>query len=135
MAPTVLSLFQIFSTTTAIFPRFFQGGGRSTEEWVFVSVYVVAGFSPVLVLFLARRACFALGILAALIIPIFCARVNSFVAPPSHYLRADWSMWANDFLGLTLALLLMVSAVFGIIAGALDWVIRAVNKVRGNGDG
>jgi hypothetical protein len=121
MAP-VLSAMQLFTTITAIVPRLVPRGGESAEELVFISVYVVAGFSPLLLLFLARRTCLLLGILAVLIVPIFCARVHhSMLFPGSaqRYSSADWSMWANDFFGMFSAIVLIVWMILRLAARLL----------------
>jgi hypothetical protein len=119
MAPTILSAMQAFTAITAIVPRFLPRGGETAGEWVFISVYVLADFSPLLILFLARRSCLGLGILAVLIVPIFCGRVHYpmlFLASTQRYLSTDWSMWANDFFGLFLAPVLIVRMILRFVA-------------------
>jgi hypothetical protein len=120
MAPTILSAMQVFTAITAIVPRFLPGGGETAEEWAFISMYVLADFSPLLILFLARRSCLLLGILAILIVPIFCGRAHYsmlFLASTQRYPSADWSMWANDFFGLFLAPVLIVWTIFRLTDG------------------
>jgi hypothetical protein len=73
--------------------------------------------SPLLILFLARRSCLGLGILAILIVPIFCGRVHySSLASTQRYPSTDWSMWANDFFGLFLAPVLIVRMILRFVA-------------------
>jgi hypothetical protein len=123
MAPMILAVMQLFTAITAIVPRILPGRGETAGEWIFISVYVLADFSPLLILFLARRSCLLLGILAVLIVPIFCGRVHYsmlFLASIQRYPSADWSMWANDFFGLFLAPVLVVWVILRFVARLMD---------------
>lgn len=117
---------QCFTSVTASVPRFTLGGIGSAEEAAFAVGWVIAAFSPILILYLARRAGFFLGLLAVAIIPIFMARVLyltlSQVWTPRHA-QVDWSMWANDFLGLFSVFILLVLGAAYVIALAIEWIL------------
>src|SRR5438477_123427 len=76
MGPALLSAMQCFTAVTASVPRFLFGRIESAEEGVSVAAWVIAAFSPILLLYLARRAGFLLGLLAVAIVPIFFARLH-----------------------------------------------------------
>ena len=65
LALTVLSAMQCFTAITASVPRILPGEVDSIEGWAFGAAWIFSAFSPVLLLYLARRAGFFLGLFAA----------------------------------------------------------------------
>lgn len=131
LALTVLSAMQCFTAITASVPRILPGEVDSIEGWAFGAAWIFSAFSPVLLLYLARRAGFFLGLLAVVIIPIFLARFCYLaVARFGRFgdVEVDLSMWANDFLGLFSVFILLVLGAAYAVTFLIEWIADCVSK-------
>ena len=111
VAPLVLSLMQLSSTAAWVSTETKIAGAPTTQlEAILFTLWIMVSLSPVLLLFLIRRICALISMMAVPIVATFCGRIYYtllFLESKSLPQMGDWAIWLNHLFGAASAVIVI----------------------------
>jgi hypothetical protein len=129
-APLGLGLMQALSCIAQILMEIDGANVKITPLFI---VWFTITLSPILVLFLVRRACFLIGVMGVPIAAVFCGRIHYgliFLDTKRLPQMGDWAMWLNSLFGLVSAGIFAAWMLSLASIGLAGWFGRAISNFR-----